>query len=176
MSDGLHMHSLAWVGGSDAPEKNALNIGYMPLTDCASMVVAATQGFGQPYGLTLNLRRQTSWAGINDKLLSGELDAAHSLYGMIYAIQLGISGAAATDMAILMGLNQNGQSINRQCTATARAPKRHKTYLRPDFPNRHPCHVALLLVGQPGHSPAAGCKQRDSAAAANARAFGSRTH
>ena len=55
MSDGLHMHSLAWVGGSDAPEKNALNIGYMPLTDCASMVVAATQGFGQPYGLTLNL-------------------------------------------------------------------------------------------------------------------------
>ena len=112
MSDGLHMHSLAWVGGSDAPEKNALNIGYMPLTDCASMVVAATQGFGQPYGLTLNLRRQTSWAGINDKLLSGELDAAHSLYGMIYAIQLGISGAAATDMAILMGLNQNGQSIN----------------------------------------------------------------
>ena len=110
MSDGVH--ALAWVAGSDAPEKNVLNIGFMPLSDCASVVVAATQGFAQPYGLTLNLKRQASWAGINDKLLSGELDAAHSLYGMIYAIQLGISGAAATDMAVLMGLNQNGQSIN----------------------------------------------------------------
>jgi nitrate/nitrite transport system substrate-binding protein len=31
---------------------------------------------------------------------------------MVYAIQLGISGAPASDMAVLMGLNQNGQSIN----------------------------------------------------------------
>ena len=106
------LHSLAWVAGSDGPEKNLLDIGFMPLSDCASVVVAATQGFAQPYGLTLNLHRQSSWAGINDKLLSGELDAAHSLYSMVYAIQLGISGATATDMAILMGLNQNGQSIN----------------------------------------------------------------
>ncbi len=106
------LHALAWVAGSDAPEKNVLNLGYMPLSDCASVVVAATQGFAQPYGLTLNLKRQSSWAGISDKLVSGELDAAHSLYGMVYAIQLGISGAQATDMAVLMGLNQNGQSIN----------------------------------------------------------------
>lgn len=105
-------HALAWVAGSDGPEKNALNIGFMPLSDAASVVVAATQGFAQPYGLTLNLHRQASWAGVNDKLASGELDAAHALYGMVYAIELGISGAPATDMAVLMGLNQNGQSIN----------------------------------------------------------------
>src|SRR5262245_36171260 len=49
---------LAWVAGSDAPEKSALNIGFMALTDSASLVVAATQGFSQPYGLTLNLHRQ----------------------------------------------------------------------------------------------------------------------
>ncbi len=106
------LHALAWVAGSDAPEKNVLNLGFMPLSDCASVVVAATQGFAQPYGLTLNLKRQSSWAGLSDKLLCGELDAAHSLYGMVYALQLGISGAPATDMAVLMGLNQNGQSIN----------------------------------------------------------------
>ncbi|MBJ9974043.1 ABC transporter substrate-binding protein [Pseudomonas sp. S75] len=104
--------ALAWVAGSDAPEKTVLNIGFMPLSDAASVVVAATQGFAQPYGLTLDLHRQTSWAGLNDKLLNGELDAAHALYGMVYAIQLGISGAPASDMAVLMGLNQNGQSIN----------------------------------------------------------------
>ncbi|MHA4978813.1 CmpA/NrtA family ABC transporter substrate-binding protein [Pseudomonas extremorientalis] len=103
---------LAWVNGSDAPEKSSLDLGFMALSDCASMVVAATQGFAQPYGLTLNLKRQSSWANLRDKLVSGELDAAHSLYGLIYAVHLGIGGVAPTDMAVLMGLNQNGQSIN----------------------------------------------------------------
>jgi len=56
--------------------------------------------------------RQSSWANLRDKLVSGELDAAHSLYGLIYAVHLGIGGVAPTDMAVLMGLNQNGQSIN----------------------------------------------------------------
>jgi len=103
---------LAWVNGSDAPEKTSINLGFMALSDCASVVVAATQGFAQPYGLTLNLKRQSSWANLRDKLVSGELDAAHSLYGLVYAVHLGIGGVAATDMAVLMGLNQNGQSIN----------------------------------------------------------------
>jgi nitrate/nitrite transport system substrate-binding protein len=103
---------LAWVNGSDAPEKTEINLGFMALSDCASVVVAATQGFAQPYGLTLNLKRQSSWANLRDKLVSGELDAAHSLYGLIYAVHLGIGGIASTDMAVLMGLNQNGQSIN----------------------------------------------------------------
>ncbi|VVO65014.1 Nitrate transport protein NrtA [Pseudomonas fluorescens] len=103
---------LAWVNGSDAPEKSAINLGFMALSDCASVVVAATQGFAQPYGLTLNLKRQASWANLRDKLVSGELDAAHSLYGLIYAVHLGIGGVAPTDMAVLMGLNQNGQSLN----------------------------------------------------------------
>jgi len=102
----------AWVAGSEAPEKRVLNLGFMALTDAASVIVAATQGFAEKHGLTINLLRQASWASLRDKLLSGELDAAHSLYGLIYGVQLGIGGAPATDMAVLMGLNQNGQSIN----------------------------------------------------------------
>lgn len=123
--------NLAWVAGSDAPEKTALNLGFMALTDSASLVVAATQGFGQPYGLTLNLQRQSSWAGLRDRLLSGELDAAQGLYGLIYGMQLGLGGAPATDMAVLMGLCQNGQSINlsaplmRDGVTTAGALQRH---------------------------------------------------
>ncbi|MCO8160818.1 ABC transporter substrate-binding protein [Pseudomonas sp. 21LCFQ02] len=105
-------NALDWVAGSDAPEMNSIDIGFMALTDCASLVVAATQGFAQPYGLTLNLHRQPSWASLRDRLLSGQLQAAHSLYGLVYAMQLGISGGASADMAILMGLNQNGQCIN----------------------------------------------------------------
>ena len=102
---------LAWVAGSDAPEKPLLNIGYLPLTDSASLIVAATQGFAEPHGLTLTLQRQASWSGLRDRLLSGELDAAQGLYGLIYGMHLGIAGQS-TPMAVLMGLNQNGQSIN----------------------------------------------------------------
>ena len=102
----------AWVAGSDAPEKHVVNLGFMALTDAASLIVAATQGFAQPFGLTLNLQRQSSWSSLRDKLVEGELDAAHGLYGLIYAVHLGIGGSAAKDMAVLMGLAQNGQSIS----------------------------------------------------------------
>ncbi|WAB99632.1 MULTISPECIES: CmpA/NrtA family ABC transporter substrate-binding protein [Pseudomonas] len=108
----MNTSPLAWVNGSDAPEKTSLDIGFMALTDCASVVVAATQGFAQQHGLTLNLKRQGSWAGLRDKLASGELDAAHCLYGLVYAVHLGIGGVPARDMAVLMGLNQNAQAIN----------------------------------------------------------------
>jgi nitrate/nitrite transport system substrate-binding protein len=47
---------------------------------------------------------------VRDKLLSGELDAAHALYGLVYGVQLGIGGPQA-DMAVLMVLNRNGQAI-----------------------------------------------------------------
>ncbi|EWC40292.1 CmpA/NrtA family ABC transporter substrate-binding protein [Stutzerimonas stutzeri] len=108
-----HRHdALAWVAGSDAPEKSSVNLGFLPLTDAASLIVAATQGFAQPFGLTLNLHRQNSWSGLRDKLTGGELDAAHGLYGLIYAMHLGIGGSPAVDMAVLMGLAQNGQSIS----------------------------------------------------------------
>jgi len=102
----------AWVAGSDAPEKHVVNLGFMALTDAASLIVAATQGFAQPYGLTLKLQRQSSWSSVRDKLVEGELDAAHGLYGLIYAVHLGIGGSAPKDMAVLMGLAQNGQSIS----------------------------------------------------------------
>ena len=101
-----------WVAGSDAPEKPELNLGFLPLSDAASLIVAATQGFGEPHGLTLHLHRQPSWSALRDNLLGGRLDAAHSLYGLVYGIQLGLGGAPATDMAVLMGLAQNGQGIN----------------------------------------------------------------
>ena len=82
------LRSAVWAAGSDAPEKAALKVGFIPLTDCASVVVAATQGFGEKYGLTITPSKEASWAGVRDKLLNGELDAAHVLYGLIYGCLL----------------------------------------------------------------------------------------
>lgn len=107
----MHMPSTAWVAGSDRPEKAEVNVGFIPLTDCAPVVVAKALGLDRKYGFTLNLSREASWAGVRDKLLNGELDAAHVLYGLVYGVHLGIGGPRR-DMAVLMGLNQNGQSLS----------------------------------------------------------------
>jgi len=93
-----------------APERSHLRIGYVALIDSAPLIAAGEMQFGRRHGLTLELCRQPSWAAIRDKLLSGELDAAQTLYGMVYGVQLGLGGPQA-DMAILMTLNRNGQAI-----------------------------------------------------------------
>ncbi len=100
----------AWVAGSDKPEKDSVRIGFLPLTDCASVVMAAELGFDQKYGIKIVLSKEASWAGVRDKLIIGELDAAHVLCGLIYGVQLGIGGRKK-DMAVLMNLNHNGQGI-----------------------------------------------------------------
>src|SRR3954465_12698886 len=100
----------AWAAGSDAPEKKELKIGFIPLTDCASVVMAAAKGFDKKYGLTITPTKEASWAAVRDKLVNGEIDAAHVLYGLIYGVQMGIGGPKK-DMAILMNLNHNGQAF-----------------------------------------------------------------
>ncbi|MFO1318126.1 MAG: CmpA/NrtA family ABC transporter substrate-binding protein [Burkholderiales bacterium] len=100
----------AHLVGSDGPEKRELRVGFVPLTDCAPLVVAAAAGFDVRHGIRIVLCREPSWASVRDKLLSGELDAAHALYGLVYATQLGL-GSVKRDMAVLMTLNQNGQGI-----------------------------------------------------------------
>jgi nitrate/nitrite transport system substrate-binding protein len=100
----------AWAAGSDKPEKEEVRIGFIPLTDCASVVMASVLGFDKKYGIKIVLSKEASWAGVRDKLSNGELDAAHVLYGLIYGVQTGIGGVKK-DMAVLMSLNNNGQAI-----------------------------------------------------------------
>ena len=99
-----------WAAGSDKPEKEEVKIGFIPLTDCASVVMASVLGFDKKYGVKIIPTKEASWASVRDKLVNGELDAAHVLYGLIYGVQLGIGGPKK-DMNILMTLNNNGQAI-----------------------------------------------------------------
>src|SRR5580692_4097613 len=107
------MNSPTSLASSSAPaplEKTHLRLGFVALADVAPLVAAKLLEFGHAHGLTLELCRQPSWAAIRDKLLSGDLDAAHSLYGLVYGVQIGLGGPQ-TDMAVLMVLNRNGQAI-----------------------------------------------------------------
>jgi nitrate/nitrite transport system substrate-binding protein len=99
-----------FAAGSDKPELDTVKVGFIPLTDCASVVMASVLGFDKKYGIKIVLSKESSWASVRDKLVNGELDAAHVLYGLIYGVQNGVGGARK-DMAILMNLNHNGQAI-----------------------------------------------------------------
>lgn len=100
----------AWAAGSDVPEQTTIRVGFIPLTDCAPVVMASVKGFDKKYGITLVPGKEANWAAVRDKLVSGELDAAHILYGQLYGLQMGLSGPKS-EMAALMTLNQNGQGI-----------------------------------------------------------------
>ncbi|QKV52819.1 CmpA/NrtA family ABC transporter substrate-binding protein [Comamonas antarctica] len=104
------LRALVHAQGSDAPEKKEVKIGFIPLTDCASVVMASVLGIDQKYGIKIIPTKEASWAGVRDKLVNGELDCAHVLYGLVYGVHLGIGGPKK-DMAVLMNLNNNGQAI-----------------------------------------------------------------
>ncbi len=104
------LRAAVYAQGSDKPEKTEVKIGFIPLTDCASVVMANVMGFDKKYGVTIVPTKEASWAGVRDKLVRGELDMAHVLWGLIYGVHLGVSGPKK-DMAILMNLNHNGQAI-----------------------------------------------------------------
>ena len=104
------LQSAVYAAGSDKPEKQEVRIGFIPLTDCASVVMASVLGFDKKYGVKIVPSKEASWAGVRDKLVNGELDMAHVLYGLIYGVHLGVSGPKK-DMAVLMTLNNNGQAI-----------------------------------------------------------------
>src|SRR3712207_9276813 len=61
--------------------------------------------------LDVEISKEASWANVRDKILTGELDGAHCLFGMPFSVYTGVSGKAGSEMKIAMLLNNNGQAI-----------------------------------------------------------------
>ena len=87
-TDSAQQRAAVHASGSDAPELQDVRVGFMALTDCASVVMASELGFDRKYGIRMLPRRQASWAGVRDKLVGGELDVAHALMGLVYGCLL----------------------------------------------------------------------------------------
>lgn len=98
-----------------APGTTRVRMGYVALTDCAPVVMASVLGMDRRHGVEFVLSRENSWAQLRDKLIGGELEFAHVLYGLIYGVHLGIGGPHCA-MAALMTLDNNGQgfTLSRQ--------------------------------------------------------------
>jgi len=87
-----------------------LRVGFMPLVDCALVVLAKDEGFAEAEGLNLELVREVSWSNLRDKLNVRLFDAAHMLGPAAIAATLGIGGVKAP-MAAPLALNRDGAAI-----------------------------------------------------------------
>jgi ABC-type nitrate/sulfonate/bicarbonate transport system substrate-binding protein len=87
-----------------------LRIGFIPLVDAASLLVAVDKGFAAEEGLEIELVREVSWSNVRDKLNLGLFDAAHLLAPVAIASSLGI-GHIKLPIVAPIGLNLNGNAI-----------------------------------------------------------------
>lgn len=87
-----------------------MRLGFVPLTDCAPLVMAQELGLFKKYGLRVALTRELGWATIRDKVIHGELDAAHAVAGMPAAATLGLNSIACDCLTALV-LNLHGNAI-----------------------------------------------------------------
>jgi nitrate/nitrite transport system substrate-binding protein len=92
-------------------DKEVIRIGFIPLTDCAPIVMAKELGLFEKYGVNVEVTKEASWANVRDKLLTGELDGAHCLFSMPFSVYTGVGGKEGSEMRIAMVLNNNGQAI-----------------------------------------------------------------
>ena len=91
-------------------KKTALRVGFVPLTDCAPIVMAQELGLYKKFGVRVELSRELGWATIRDKIIHRELAAAHALAAMPVAASLGL-GSVACECLTALVLNLNGNAI-----------------------------------------------------------------
>lgn len=90
--------------------KREIRAGFMPLLDCAPLIVAATRGFAEEEGFDLVISRETSWATVRDRLAVRHLDVAHMLAPMPIAANLRI-GPLASPLLVPMSLGFGGNTV-----------------------------------------------------------------
>jgi ABC-type nitrate/sulfonate/bicarbonate transport system substrate-binding protein len=93
-----------------AVRSSSLRVGFVPLTDCAPLVMAQELGLYRKYGLRVKLERELGWATVRDKIIYGELEAAHALAAMPVTATLGL-GSIPCDCLTALVLNLNGNAI-----------------------------------------------------------------
>ncbi|MDV3455770.1 CmpA/NrtA family ABC transporter substrate-binding protein [Sphingomonas sp. HF-S4] len=87
-----------------------LSIAFLPLTDAAPLIAARERGFAEAEGIALSLIRDTSWATVRDRLVYGQVQAAHMLAPLAVAVTLGLSQAPCA-IAAPFKLNDNGNAL-----------------------------------------------------------------
>jgi len=133
--------------------RQAIRLGFVALSDCAPLVMAQSLGLFEKHHLNVVLSREVGWATIRDKIIYGELDAAHAPAGMLVAVNAGI-GAVQMDCITGLVLNLNGNAITLSQSLWRRGVTNGRTlhdYIRNERPRLvfgivypHSSHALLL--------------------------------
>jgi len=110
------MHEIVHRAKSDSrqiarPDTQVLRLGFVALTDAAPLIAARDLGLFLKHGLNVELSRELGWASIRDRLIYGDLDAAHALAPLAFSLRLGLHGVAAASVSTAMVLNLQGNGI-----------------------------------------------------------------
>ena len=93
-------------------EKVNLDIGFIPVTDAAPLIVAKEKGFFAKHGLEeVTLVAEPTWKEIAKGVGTGRLDAAQMVAGMPLAMSLGAGDKAAVPIVTAMTLSRGGNAI-----------------------------------------------------------------
>jgi ABC-type nitrate/sulfonate/bicarbonate transport system substrate-binding protein len=91
-----------------------VRIGFIPLADCAPLLVAREHGMFDRHGVRLELSCEVGWATVREKLLYGQLDAAHAIAGLVLAMRMGLSTPRCRVVApFVFNLNGNAITLSR---------------------------------------------------------------
>jgi nitrate/nitrite transport system substrate-binding protein len=91
-------------------ERPKIKVGFIPIIDCAAIVLAEELGAYERQGLEVEIRREVSWANVRDKLALGALDASHILAPLPLALTLGID-SVSVPVINAMTLQVNGNAL-----------------------------------------------------------------
>ncbi len=88
-------------------------IAFLPLTDSAVLIAAREKGFAADFDIDLLLVRDMSWATVRDRLVYGQVQAAHLLAPLALGVSLGMSQhPAAISAPFKLGLNGNALTLS----------------------------------------------------------------
>jgi len=87
-----------------------IDCGFLPLVDCAPLVIAREIGFAAEEGIDLCLHKEPTWSSLRDRLIFGQFDAAHMLSPVPVATSMGLGGVPKR-LDVLSVLSVNGNVI-----------------------------------------------------------------
>jgi nitrate/nitrite transport system substrate-binding protein len=124
----------------------SLNIAFLPLTDCAPLVVAIERGYFKDAGLDVTLNRTLSWTSAREQLENGICQAAHLLFGLPFATALGHFGKKARPLVIPWILSRNGQAITLAAKYRGRITTEAKPLAKEIFQRRDAGRPAVFAM------------------------------
>jgi len=90
--------------------RDLVRLGFMPLTDCAPLVVAEMLGLFRGQGVRVELSQINAWVALRDRMVIGQLDGGQMLAPMPIAATLGI-GSVPREVAVVSVLASQGNTI-----------------------------------------------------------------